>query len=312
MFVHLHGHSTYSLLEWIGTIKNIVDKVKSMGMTHLALTDYSWVYWAIDFYQYAKSQEITPIIWVEIWYIPSFSSLATDINRGNIVLLAKSFEWYSHLLQVINSWYLNMIDEKPYIDNEILSNHSAWLYWYMWWITSYLWQAINNWYKEDWLISFLKNLSSTFQENSFLLEVIAQSYKKETSLKKINDEIVSLSSSLGLDTIISTNYHYINKEDKAAYELALAIKDWLKLYDDERRKIAWEYYLFSEDDVIATLLENGFSKEYIAQWITKTYEIAKNCNLELDLYQSLFPKYESPSDITQLYKANESDLIVED
>lgn len=66
MFVHLHGHSDYSLLEAIGKVPKILEKVKKLGMSAVAITDYFGMYGAIEFYKYAKKSGIKPLIGVEI------------------------------------------------------------------------------------------------------------------------------------------------------------------------------------------------------------------------------------------------------
>lgn len=65
-FVHLHGHSTFSFLEAIGSIKKLPAKVKDLGMDTIAVTDYNGMYGAILFYNAAKEAGIKPILGVEL------------------------------------------------------------------------------------------------------------------------------------------------------------------------------------------------------------------------------------------------------
>ena len=51
MYIHLHGHSHYSLLEAIGKPQDIVAQIKGLGMSAASLTDYNGMYGAVDFYQ---------------------------------------------------------------------------------------------------------------------------------------------------------------------------------------------------------------------------------------------------------------------
>ena len=53
-FVHLHSHSYYSLLDGLRSPEAMVERVKAMGCSALAITDHGVLYGAIDFYKAAK------------------------------------------------------------------------------------------------------------------------------------------------------------------------------------------------------------------------------------------------------------------
>ena len=63
-FLHLHVHSEFSLLDGLSPVRHIVDTVKRGGMRAVALTDHGNMYGAIDFYSYAKSAGVKPILGV--------------------------------------------------------------------------------------------------------------------------------------------------------------------------------------------------------------------------------------------------------
>ena len=66
-FVHLHGHTEYSLLDGISKIKKLVKKVKEMGMPAIAVTDHGVMYGVIEFYKACLEAEIKPIIGCEVY-----------------------------------------------------------------------------------------------------------------------------------------------------------------------------------------------------------------------------------------------------
>lgn len=41
MFEHVHGHSHYSLLQAIGSLKGIAKQLKSLDMTTMPISDYN-------------------------------------------------------------------------------------------------------------------------------------------------------------------------------------------------------------------------------------------------------------------------------
>ena len=57
-FVHLHVHSEYSLLDGACRIDGMMDRVKELGQTAVAITDHGVMYGCIDFYKAAKAAGI--------------------------------------------------------------------------------------------------------------------------------------------------------------------------------------------------------------------------------------------------------------
>ena len=66
-FVHLHVHTEYSLLDGACRIDSIMDRVKELGQTAIAITDHGVMYGCIDFYKAAKAAGIKPIIGCEVY-----------------------------------------------------------------------------------------------------------------------------------------------------------------------------------------------------------------------------------------------------
>ena len=66
-FAHLHTHTAYSLLDGEGTIKKILDRAKELGQTAMAITDHGCMFGVIDFYEYAKSIGIKPVLGCEVY-----------------------------------------------------------------------------------------------------------------------------------------------------------------------------------------------------------------------------------------------------
>ena len=53
-FTHLHLHTGYSLLDGSSKIKELVKRVKELGMDACAITDHGVMYGVIDFYNACK------------------------------------------------------------------------------------------------------------------------------------------------------------------------------------------------------------------------------------------------------------------
>ena len=77
-FTHLHVHTEYSLLDGSAKIKELVERVKELGMDSIAITDHGAMYGAIEFYKAAKEVGIMPIIGCEV-YVAAGSRLTKAV-----------------------------------------------------------------------------------------------------------------------------------------------------------------------------------------------------------------------------------------
>lgn len=66
MFIHLHGHSHYSLLEAIGKVAKIIDKAKELGFLAIGITDYHGMYGIMEFYTKSKKADLKAICGIEL------------------------------------------------------------------------------------------------------------------------------------------------------------------------------------------------------------------------------------------------------
>ncbi len=81
-FVHLHCHSHYSLLDGQSKIPDLIDRVKSLGMPAVALTDHGNLFGAIEFLREAKAAGIVPIVGMEAYVAPGKRTDRTTSSGG--------------------------------------------------------------------------------------------------------------------------------------------------------------------------------------------------------------------------------------
>ena len=94
MFTQLHVHTTYSLLDGLPKIKDLVSYAKELGMTSVAITDHGNMYGVIEFYQECTKQGIKPIIGSEFSIVDDLSIKKPKEKRNHLVLLAKNEKGY--------------------------------------------------------------------------------------------------------------------------------------------------------------------------------------------------------------------------
>ena len=103
--MHLHVHTEYSLLDGANRIKDLVARVKELGMKAVAITDHGVMYGAVEFYKECKKNSIKPIIGCEAYVAPRsrFDKEANiDDRLGHLILLAKNNIGYKNLIKLVS------------------------------------------------------------------------------------------------------------------------------------------------------------------------------------------------------------------
>ncbi|MDQ3563987.1 MAG: DNA polymerase III subunit alpha [Pseudomonadota bacterium] len=115
MFVHLHLHSEYSIVDGLIRINDLVDRVAALGMPAIAVTDQSALFSMVKFYRAAQARGIKPIIGADLW-------LAGDAaKRSRIVALCQNAAGYRNLTEVITRSYTEgQVQGVPHVQQEWL------------------------------------------------------------------------------------------------------------------------------------------------------------------------------------------------
>ncbi|MFZ2151254.1 MAG: PHP domain-containing protein [Candidatus Absconditicoccaceae bacterium] len=312
MFTHLHGHSSFSFLEAIGKPKHIIAKVKSLEMTAIAITDYNGMYGAVNFYLGAGDEGIKPIIGSELGFVLDINSVSNPKTIGNIVLLAKNDIGYHSLMELVSFANQQGIKFKPKIDTSILKEKSQGIIAIIGGEESWLGKMIVNGESEDKIIEIINMIKDILGNNNVFLEMTAQNESLINNVKKINNQILFYSKKTDTDCVVDNNYFYPGKDEKEAWEMALAIKDGYKMYDEIRRKPKGEYHIMNEDEIVNIMTGNGYEDKQINEWIENNNKIAESIDVKIQLGQYLFPNYENPEDVKELYEENKDKLVVEE
>ncbi len=166
--------------------------------------------------------------------------------------------------------------------------------------------------KESKMIEIIHLIQNIVGKENVYLEILAQDYTETSESKKVNEILFSIAGKEQIDCIVNNNYSYPAKEDKEAREVALAIKDGLKIYDENRRKPKGQFHIMTEDEIRNILIKNGREKKTINQLIENNTTIADQITTGIDLNQTLFPNYETPEDVKELYDQYKEGLVVKE
>ncbi len=310
-FTHLHGHSTYSFLEAIWTPKQIVSKCKELWYTSVWLTDLFSMYGAVKLYEACKDAEIKPIIWSELGFVLNISWFNKIEDIWNICLLATNTDWYQNLMKIVSVANQEWITWHPKIDIDTLWKNKEWIIAFMWWVDSWIWKMITRSESDDKILELIHLLQDNLWKENVFLEIVAQNEKDNTNLAKINKKILEIAKKEWIQLITWNIYNYVNIWDKDAREMALAIKDQKKIYDSDCRKPIWDFYVMSEDEIKDILIWNWYNESDITTWMNTNWEIADRIDIKIIMGQALFPVYQTPKDVADLYESIKDSLISE-
>ena len=126
-FTHLHLHTEYSLLDGACRIEGLMDRIKELGQTAVAITDHGVMYGCIDFYKDAKAAGIKPIIGCEVYVAPRNMSdkvHGIDNDPYHLVLLCKDRTGYENLCYLVSEAFTHGFYGKPRVDLDLLRQHN--------------------------------------------------------------------------------------------------------------------------------------------------------------------------------------------
>ena len=125
-FVHLHVHTQYSLLDGAIRIPSLMNKIKELGMSAVAMTDHGNMYGAVDFQKSAKKAGLKSIIGCEMYLTLEPYDDSNDAKSYHLTLLAKNHTGYKNLVYINSMGWLHGYHERsgvPRIDFKLLSEH---------------------------------------------------------------------------------------------------------------------------------------------------------------------------------------------
>lgn len=281
-FVHLHVHSEFSLLDGLSPVKRIVETVKRQGMRAVALTDHGNLYGAVDFYTYARSNGIKPIVGVETYVSPrgmSDKGGSQDRNYFHLVLLAKNLEGYHNLLKLVSRASLEGYYYKPRIDRALLAEHARGLI------------ALSACYSGEPSRAILESDPQRAREAAgWYREVFGEDYFLELQDhgnpddQVVNAGLLELNQQLGIPLVVTNDSHYSMAEEASAQDLLLCVQTNSTDQDQKRMKMEplGAFCLRPAEEMWRLF-------GHVPEALRNTLVIAERCNLELEFGRLSFP-----------------------
>lgn len=277
-FVHLGIYTEFSITESIVRIPDLVNAAVKDQMPALALTDLSNLHAAVKFYNSCLKKGIKPLLG---------STIRLDDAQHRATLLAMSNVGWKSLTEIVS---------RGFIEGQQLSIPCV---------------------KKEWVLEQHQDIivllgqhsdvgqmlcSSNPQKAAPLLEAWIEKFGNRVYLaltrtdrpgeEDFIQEAAKLAAQYNIGVVAHNDVHFVEKEDFEAHEARVCIADGYVLADDRRPRLYSPEQHFKTSNEMIELFSD------IPSAIENTYNIAKRCNVSLQLGTYFLPDYPIPDGFT--------------
>ena len=290
-FVHLHLHSEYSLLDGACRIDGLMDRVKELGQSAVAITDHGVMYGCIDFYKAAKAAGVKPIIGCEV-YVARRGMMdkvhGLDNDPYHLVLLCENRTGYENLCYLVSEAFIHGFYGKPRVDLALLEQHHQGLIA----LSACLAGAVPQYLmQEDYegAKKYALRLSEIFGEGNFYLELQDHGIDEQ---RPVNQGVQRLARETGLPLVVTNDAHYLRREDAKMQDVLLCIQTGKTVDDQNRMKFQTEEFYVKSEEELKELFPG------LPEAFENTAKIAERCNLEFTFHEYHLPAFPVPEGYT--------------
>ena len=290
-FVHLHVHTEYSLLDGACRIDSIMDRVKELGQTAVAITDHGVMYGCIDFYKAAKAAGIKPIIGCEVYVARRRMEdkvHGLDKDPYHLVLLCKNRTGYENLCRLVSAAFQKGFYGKPRVDLELLEKHHEGLIA----LSACLAGGVAQYLMDENYAgakTYALRLAGIFGEGNFYLELQDHDIQEQ---RAVNQGIRRLARETGLPMVVTNDAHYLRREDAGMQDVLLCVQTGKTVDDPNRMKFQTEEFYLKNEEELRTRFP-GCDEAF-----RNTAKIAEQCNLEFTFHEYHLPAFPVPEGVT--------------
>ena len=284
-FVHLRMHSEYSVSDGIVGLDDAVAAAAGDGMPALALTDLANVFGMVKFYQAARASGVKPVIGCDVW-------IENDSDRDKphrLLVLCQSRQGYRNLCEVLTRAYrANQYRGRAELKKQWFAGspgdglialsgaqhgdvgHAL---------------AAGNYAQaaaaaQAWAKLF---------PNRYYLELQRLQPGAAPQIENCVQQSLQIASELRLPVVATHPVQFLKPDDFRAHEARVCIAEGYVLADQRRPRT------FGPDQYFRTQAEMAELFADIPQALANSVEIAKRCNLTLELGKSKLPPFPTPT-----------------
>ena len=319
-FVHLHLHTTYSLLDGQCQLVPLVKKARQLGIPALAVTDHGNLFALKAFYDECRSKKektygdlagvhVKPILGCEA-YVTSLGDHRVDAydrevlkkeSRYHLCLHAKNNVGYHNLVRLISEAHISGKYNRPRISHALLEKYHEGLHCSAACIAGEVARALERgdfaeaervakWHKDvfgnDYSLEVMlhKGVKAGDDIPLSCREEFADLYERQLRVVK---GMLELGKKLDIRVIATNDVHFLNAEDDDSHDVLLALSTGKKMSDQGRMVYTGQEYFKTAEEMSQLFAENP-------ELISNTVEVADMIEeYELDS-PPIMPKFAIP------------------
>lgn len=282
-FVHLRLHSEYSVADGLVRIKPLMKRAAEMEMPAVTVTDRTNFYALVKFYKAANASGIKLIFGSDFQVIEGDDTA----RQSTLCLLAADKQGYQNLIELMSRAYLEGQHQGiPYVQKSWLSEYSDGVIALSGAREGEVGQAIIS-EKSELAAEKLREWMALYP-NRFYLEV--QRCGRPGDEAHLHGA-VTLAGQEQCPLVATNDVRFLNRGEFEAHEARVCIYEGRALDDPRRpRSYSDQQYLRSPEE-----MQELFSD--LPEALQNSVEIAKRCNVQLELGKPHLPDYPIPDNM---------------
>ncbi|NGM88884.1 DNA polymerase III subunit alpha [Parapusillimonas sp. SGNA-6] len=283
LFVHLRVHSEFSVVDGIGRIPDLVKRAAEFGQPAMALTDLNNVFGLIKFYKAARNKGVKPIAGCDVW-------LQNDADRDKpfrLLILVRNHAGYLTLCDVLTkAWLENQYRGRAEVQREWLVGKEGLI------ILSGGRAGDVGQMLEAGKVAEANLLAANWAKafpGRYYIELQRTGHDGDEPYVQA---AMRLAGALRLPVVATHPVQFLDRSDFQAHEARVCIAEGEQLASPKRvRRFTDEQYLLSSADMAERFAD-------VPSALANSVEIAKRCNLTLELGRPRLPNFPTPEGIT--------------
>ncbi|MFT6050954.1 MAG: DNA polymerase-3 subunit alpha [Halioglobus sp.] len=283
-FVHLRLHTEYSLNDGLVRVKPLIDRIGSMGMSAVAVTDRCNFYGLVKVYKKALSGGIKPIFGVDLMVMEEDD----PEHAYPLCLLAMNDLGYRDLTELISKCYSDGQHLGiPYAKKSWLEEHAQGVIALSTGVYGDVGQAL-----------VASKLELATERAQYWMDLYPDRFYLELHRTGREGEelhvhaAVALAEQLSCPVVATNDVRFLDSSEFEAHEARVCIREGRALDDPRRARI------YSNQQYLRSPQEMTQLFEDIPEAIENTVEIAQRCSMVLELGKPYLPDYPVPEGMT--------------
>jgi DNA polymerase-3 subunit alpha len=290
-FVHLHNHTTYSLLDGAQRLDEMLAHAAADGQSSIAITDHGNLFGVLEFAREARKQSIRPIIGIEAYVAPGSRHDKGTTQVGgtrqkpyhHLILLAENYVGYKNLIKLSTAGFLEGFYYRPRIDKELLRQHNEGIVCLSACLAGEVPTLLRS-DRYDEAAAVAGEFRDLFGPGRYWLELQDHGIAEQ---EKVNTGSIRLAKELGIGIVATNDCHYLLPSDHFAHDVLVCIQTGKTVHAHDRIRYSPQHYLKSRAE-----MANLFS--WAPDAVANTAAVAERCAFTFEKQPATLPNFPVP------------------